>query len=117
MRITESRLRRIIRSVIKESMHDFDSMPPHPDDLELEFGTEEYDSAMSEYERSMDRSRPLTHSTYRNVSDEAQQICIDMLGFEDPECLRIVSSYLKDGNREQAIRAARNFSVKLSTRY
>lgn len=116
MRITESKLRRIIRSVIKESMHDFDSMPPHPDDLGLEFGTEEYDSAMSEYERSMDRSQ-LTHDTYSDVSDEASQICRDILGFEDPECLRIVSSYLEDGNREQAMSAARNFSVKLNTRY
>ena len=56
MKITESKLRSIIRSVIKETMHDdmssFDpsAEPQHPDDLGLEYGTPEWDEAMDRYE-------------------------------------------------------------------
>ena len=65
MRITESKLRRIIRSVIRESMHDFDpsNVPPHPDDMGLIPGTPEYEDAMDKYEEYERQERQYMRDT------------------------------------------------------
>ena len=71
MKITERKLRNIIRNVIKESLDsnndlsDFDvsDVPPHPDDLGYIEGTPEYEEAYDRYLDFEEKERRLSNET------------------------------------------------------
>jgi hypothetical protein len=71
MKITERKLRTIIRSVIKETINnnsdlsDFDvsDVPQHPDDLGYVEGTPEYEEAYDRYLDFEEKERRLSNET------------------------------------------------------
>lgn len=96
MKITESKLRRIIRSVIRESSYDdFErataAYDANPHDLAAYDAMRDAEALDREESLAHDSSLP-THDTYTSVSQKAMQICDD-LGIE---CSDYIMSAIED---------------------
>ena len=96
MRITESKLRRIIRSVIRESAYDdYESATAaydaDPHNLDAYDAMRDAESLDREEALAHDSSLP-THDTYTSISQQAMDIC-DELGLE---CSDHIMSAIED---------------------